>query len=68
MEHRERSGHAGHLAAPAALIDELALSHGLRLADALIGATAMAFHETLLTGNIKDFAAIEGLQVEGFVP
>ena len=52
----------------AALIDELALSHGLRLADALIGATAIELHATLLTGNVKHFAAIDGLQVEGFVP
>ena len=50
------------------LIDELALSHGMRLADALIGATAIELHATLLTGNVKHFAAIDGLQVEGFVP
>ena len=50
------------------MIDELALSHGLRLADALIGATASELHAMLLTGNGKHFAAIDGLQVEGFVP
>ena len=52
----------------AALIDEFALSHGLRLADALIGATAIELHATLLTGNVKHFEVIDGLQVEAFVP
>ena len=52
----------------AVLIDELALSHGLRLADALIGATAIELQATLLTGNVKHFAAVEGLQIEAFVP
>lgn len=51
-----------------ALIDELALSHGLRLADALIGATALEFQATLLTANVKHFTAVEGLQVEAFLP
>jgi predicted nucleic acid-binding protein len=36
-----------------ALIDELALSHGMRLADALIGATAIELQATLLTANLK---------------
>ena len=52
----------------AALIDELALSHGLRLADALIGATAVEHRATLLTGNVKHFSAVEGLRVEAFSP
>ena len=51
-----------------ALIDELALSHGLRLADALIGATAIEIQATLLTANVKHFSAVEGLQIEAFVP
>lgn len=52
----------------AMLIDELALSHGLRLADALIGATALEQGTTLLTANVRHFSAIEGLLVEAFSP
>jgi predicted nucleic acid-binding protein len=50
------------------LIDALALSHGLRLADALIGATAVEIQATLLTANVKHFSVLEGLQIEGFQP
>lgn len=50
------------------LIDALALSHSMRLADALIGATALEHNLTLLTANIKHFSAIEGLQLEVFAP
>ena len=50
------------------LIDRLALSHGLRLADALIGATAMEHQATLITANVKHFGAIEGLDIEAFKP
>lgn len=52
----------------ALLIDEFALSHGLRLADALIGATAIEHQLTLLTGNTTHFAPIAGLNIETFVP
>ena len=52
-----------------ALIDSLALSHGMRLADALICATtAIELQITLLTANGKHFSAVEGLQVEIFEP
>lgn len=52
----------------AELIDSLALSHGLRLADALIGATAMEIKATLITANIKHFSAVDGLTIESFAP
>ena len=51
-----------------ALIDLLALSHGMRLADALICATAIELQATLLTANVKHFSAVEGLQIEVFEP
>ncbi|TDM06962.1 MAG: VapC toxin family PIN domain ribonuclease [Ideonella sp. MAG2] len=50
------------------LIDRLALSHGMRLADALIGATAMVNMDTLITANVKHFGTIDGLNVEAFEP
>lgn len=52
----------------AALVDALALSHGLRLADALIGATAIEHQMTLLSANLKHFNPIQGLTIEAFVP
>jgi predicted nucleic acid-binding protein len=52
----------------AELIDSLALSHGMRLADALIGATAIVNMATLITANVKHFGAIEGLDFETFEP
>ena len=50
------------------LIDSLALSHGLRLADALIGATAIEHQATLITANVKHLGAVQGLKVEAFNP
>ena len=50
------------------LIDRLALSHGMRLADALIGATAIVNMDTLITANVKHFGAIDGLDFETFEP
>lgn len=50
------------------LIDQLALSHGMRLADALIGATAIEIKATLITANVKHFSAVEGLSFEAFTP
>jgi predicted nucleic acid-binding protein len=52
----------------AELIDSLALSHGLRLADALIGATAIEHKAMLLIANVKHFSAVEGLTIEAFEP
>lgn len=50
------------------LIDSLALSHGLQLADALIGATAIAHGLPLLPANAKHFRPMDDLMLEVFVP
>lgn len=52
----------------AELIDTLALSHGMRLADALIGATAIEHQTTLITANVKHFSSVQGLAIETFLP
>ena len=49
------------------LVDALALSHGMRLADALIAATAIEHGMPLLTGNLKHFSPVAELTVEPFV-
>lgn len=45
-------------------IDAYSLSHRLRLADALIAATALVHDEALFTANGKHFECIEDLRVE----
>lgn len=50
------------------LVDKHALSDGLRLADAMIAATVIEHTLTLLTGNTRHFAQIQGLRVEHFGP
>jgi len=50
------------------LMESLTLSHGLQMGDALIAATALEHQLTLLTGNVKHFRAVSGLQLEAFVP
>lgn len=50
------------------LIDTYALSHGLKLGNALIAATALEHGATVLTSNARHFGSVEGLRVEVFVP
>ena len=52
----------------AELVDSLALSHGMRLADALIGATAIVHGATLITANTRHFEAVQNLVIEAFIP
>jgi predicted nucleic acid-binding protein len=47
-------------------VREFALSHSVRVMDALIAATAIEEGETLLTGNEKHFKHIPGLSLEVF--
>jgi len=51
-----------------ALIEEHAHSSGLRLADALIAATAKDRGEVLATANVRHFRALAGLQIKPFRP
>jgi predicted nucleic acid-binding protein len=50
------------------LIDRLALSHGVGLADALIGATAIVHGLPLLSANAKHLRPMDELMLEVFVP
>lgn len=51
-----------------ALMEELTLSHGLQLGDALIAATAVENQLPVLTANVKHFGAVAGLAIEVFSP
>jgi predicted nucleic acid-binding protein len=50
------------------IVESLALSHGMRLADALIAATAIENELTLLSANAKHFGAVGNLKLEAFAP
>jgi predicted nucleic acid-binding protein len=50
------------------LIEEHALSGGLRVTDALIAATAIDSGEVLATSNVRHFRAIRSLEVRAFHP
>lgn len=45
------------------LMKQFCLSHGLRFLDALIAATAIENKLVLITGNVKHFRFIKGLEV-----
>ena len=49
-----------------ALMELLTSSHGLQMGAALIAATALDHGLTVLTANVKHFAAVSHLQVEAF--
>jgi len=48
------------------LMEAMTLSHGLQMGDALIAATALEHGLPLLTGNVRHFAAVPSLLIEGF--
>lgn len=48
------------------LMEAMTLSHGLQMGDALIAATALEHGMPVLTGNVKHFATVPGLLIEGF--
>jgi hypothetical protein len=50
------------------LVEEHFLSHSMELADALIGASAIANGLRVLTGNDRHYKAIRDLQVQKFTP
>ncbi len=56
----------GHRAA--VYIEEYALSHSLRAADAIIAATATENGLTLCSSNVKHFGQIKGLNFKVFKP
>lgn len=50
------------------LIEEYALSHGMRVGDALIAATCLQNAEPLVTANAKDFRFLKELELLVFRP
>jgi len=49
-------------------VEQNFLSHSMQLADALIGATAIAYGLPILTGNDKHYRIMKDLQIKKFVP
>jgi predicted nucleic acid-binding protein len=49
-------------------VEQHFLSHSLQLADALIGATAVAYGMPILTGNDKHYKIIKDIQIKRFCP
>jgi len=52
----------------ASYVEEHFLSQSLKLADALIGATAVTHRLPLLTGDTRHYGVIGGLEINRFVP
>jgi predicted nucleic acid-binding protein len=49
-------------------VEQHFLSHSLQLADALIGATAVAYGLPILTGNDKHYRTVKDIQIAKFRP
>ena len=51
-----------------AFIESHALSHGLRLADALIAATSIELGLTLITANVRHYRVLPGISLRRYRP
>ena len=49
-------------------VEQHFLSHSMQLADALTGATAIAYGFPILTGNDKHYKVMKDLEIKKFVP
>ncbi len=49
-------------------VEQHYLSHSVQLADALIGATSVAYDEPLITGNKKHYKIVKEIKLETFAP
>ena len=49
-------------------VEQLYLSHTLKLADALIAATALVYSSPIITGNSKHYKAITNIEIHNFLP
>ena len=49
-------------------VEQHFLSHSMQLADALIGATAIAYGFPIVTGNDKHYKVMKNLEIKKFVP
>jgi predicted nucleic acid-binding protein len=49
-------------------VEQHFLSHSMQLADALIGATAIAYGNPVLTGNDKHYKVLKDLEIKRFRP
>ena len=49
-------------------VEQHFLSHSMQLADALIGATAIAYGNPVLTGNDKHYRVLKDLKIKKFRP
>ncbi len=49
-------------------VEQYFLSHSMQLADALIGATAIAYATPILTGNNNHYRVLKDLQTKSFRP
>jgi predicted nucleic acid-binding protein len=49
-------------------VEDYCLSHSMELGDAIIAATALEYHDVLLTANEKHYRFIPNIQMSKFMP